>query len=85
MALCLSCPQPTFPSLAKTAVVSDTVVLSVVVEKDGNVRDVRVTRGHQLLQQAAVDAVRRWRFKPVMLNGEPVEVEAPIPIPFLMN
>lgn len=82
---CLSCPQPAYPALARAARISDTVVLTVIIAKDGSVSDVRVIRGHQLLQQAAVDAVRQWRYKPQMINGQPVEVTASVSISFTFN
>jgi protein TonB len=82
---CIKCPAPEYPSLARTARVSDTVVLTAVVSKDGTVKYVRVIRGHQLLQQAALDAVRQWRYKPQELNGEKVEVTASISISFVFK
>jgi protein TonB len=65
--------------------VSDTVVLSATVGKDGSVKEVRVIRGHQLLQKAAVDAVKKWKYKPQVLNGEAVEVTASISIAFVFK
>ncbi|HEX4997196.1 MAG TPA: TonB family protein, partial [Terriglobia bacterium] len=82
---CLSCPPPAYPALARAARISDTVVLSVTVTKDGSVSDVRVIRGHQLLQQAAVDAVRQWRYRPQMINGQPVEIQASVSVSFVFQ
>jgi protein TonB len=50
------------------------VVLEAVIGEDGRVRDVRVVRPVALLDQAAVEAVRQWRFTPTLLNGQPVPV-----------
>jgi TonB family protein len=82
---CISCPAPAYPDPARTIRISDTVVLSVIVGKDGTVREVRVIRGHQLLQQAAVDTVKQWRYRPQMLNGQPVEVTASVSISFVFK
>ena len=59
-----------------------TVVLSAVIGKDGSVESVKVVSGHPLLTQAAVDAVRRWRYKPYYLNGEAVQAETEIKVKF---
>jgi TonB family protein len=64
-ATCLECPSPEYPALARTARISDTIALAVVVGNDGQVSNPRVISGHQLLQQAAVDAVKKWRFVPL--------------------
>jgi TonB family protein len=60
---CVSCTPPPYPSLARTARVADTVTLEIVVAKDGTVADVKIIRGHQLLRQAALDAVLKWVFQ----------------------
>lgn len=77
--------DPVYPPIARAARVSGTVTLEVVVGKDGNVQDLKVIRGHPLLVQAAVDAVRQWRYKPVLLNGEPVEVESVVAVNFKLE
>jgi protein TonB len=56
-----------------------------VIGKDGAVRDVRVESGPPLLAQAAIDAVRQWRYKPYFLNGEPVEVDSHITVNFTLS
>jgi TonB family protein len=66
---CVSCPAPQFPSLASAARVTDTVKVSIVVGKDGTVTDASIISGHQLLRQAALDTVRKWRFLPETGNG----------------
>jgi protein TonB len=60
-------------------------VLVAVIGKDGSVQVVRVESGLPMLAQAAVDAVKRWRYKPYMLNGEPVEVDSRITINFALK
>jgi periplasmic protein TonB len=76
---------PTYPTEAGRARIQGTVVLWAVIGKDGNVQDVRVESGLPLLAQAAIDAVKQWRYKPYMLNGEPVEVDSRITINFTLS
>lgn len=74
--------DPVYPPLARAARISGTVVLQAVISKTGSVEDVRVISGHPLLQQAALFAVMKWRYRPFILNGEPVEVETTISLTF---
>ena len=76
---------PTYPPEAGRARVEGTVVLLAVIGKDGSVQDVRVESGLPILAQAAIDAVRQWRYRPYMLNGEPVEVDSRITINFTLS
>jgi len=73
---------PEYPPLAKQARVSGSVVLQVNVDEDGNVVDIRVLSGHPLLEEAAVGAVRQWKYSPTLLNGEPVPVVATVTVVF---
>jgi protein TonB len=75
---------PLYPSLAKQARIQGTVSLLGVIASDGTVRQLRVLSGHPLLVQAALDAVRQWVYRPTLLNGEPVEVQAPIEVHFTL-
>jgi periplasmic protein TonB len=77
--------QPVYPPIAKTAHVEGTVELSAVIGTDGRVRDLSVVSGHPLLRKAAIDAVRQWIYKPPVLNGESVEIIAPIAVIFRLN
>src|SRR5271167_2224384 len=61
--------QPTYPPLARQARVQGTVVLQAVIDKDGSIKDLTVTSGHPMLVQAALDAVKQWRYKPYYVNG----------------
>jgi TonB family protein len=65
---------PVYPPIAKAARVSGTVVLQAVISKTGSIEDLRVISGPAMLQQAALDAVRTWRYEPYVMNGAPVEV-----------
>jgi TonB family protein len=76
---------PVYPQLAKSAGVSGTVVLSVVVGPDGTVQEVRYLTGPSLLARAAMDAVRNWTYKPTILNTEPVEVETTVEVNFSLQ
>jgi protein TonB len=76
---------PSYPLLAKQARVSGTVRLQATLSKDGRIENLRVIDGPPLLRQAALDAVRQWIYSPTILNGKPVEVEAPIEVNFTLN
>jgi TonB family protein len=71
---------PTYPPAAKKARIQGTVVLSAVIGKDGNIESLRVLSGPQQLQQSALDAVRQWRYRPYLLNGDPVEIKTTVNI-----
>ncbi len=76
---------PVYPALAKQARISGTVRLQAVIAKDGSVVELQVLSGHPLLQQAALDAVRQWRYQPTLLNGEPVEVVTTVDVIFSLG
>lgn len=76
---------PVYPPLAKIAHIEGVVILEAVIGEDGAVRDVRVLRSIQLLDEAAVDAVRQWRFTPTLLNGEPVPVVMTVTVAFKLR
>jgi protein TonB len=65
--------------------VSGIVIIEATIGKDGSVRDARVLRSVPLLDQAALDAVRQWRFTPTLLNNEPVEVIMTVTVNFTLN
>jgi periplasmic protein TonB len=76
---------PQYPPEAGRKRIEGTVVLMAVIGKDGTVLDVRVENGLPMLAQAAIDAVKQWRYKPYLLNGEPVEVDSHITINFTLS
>jgi protein TonB len=76
--------EPTYPAIAKTARVQGTVILAAVIGKDGTIQNLHVVSGHPLLQGAAMDAVKQWRYKPYILNGEPVEVDTQVEVHFTL-
>ena len=73
---------PQYPAIARAARIQGTVVLQATIAQDGTIQNLRVISGPTMLQQAAMDAVRSWRYKPYLLNGEPVEVETTISVVF---
>jgi TonB family protein len=72
--------SPVYPPEAKKARIQGTVVLNVVIGKSGAVENLKVESGPQELQQSALDAVRQWKYKPFLLNGDPIEVESTIKV-----
>lgn len=77
--------QPVYPPLARQTRVFGTVKLHAIIAKDGTVQQLEVLSGHPLLVQSALDAVRQWRYRPTLLNGEPVEVDTTIDVIFSLN
>jgi len=73
---------PTYPSIAKTARVSGTVVLAATISKSGFVVNLQVVSGPPMLRQAAIDAVRNWQYRPYLLNNQPMEVQTTINVDF---
>jgi protein TonB len=78
-------PKPLYPPLAKSARIQGTVVLAAVISKPGTVENLTVLSGHPLLIQAALEAVRQWRYRPTVLNGDPVEVDTTITVNFSLT
>jgi TonB family protein len=76
---------PVYPVAAKAAGIQGTVVLQAVISKQGDIENVSVVSGPALLQQAALDAVRTWRYRPYNLNGEPVEVFTQVNVIFTLG
>ncbi|HZP17983.1 MAG TPA: TonB family protein [Terriglobales bacterium] len=78
--------QPTYPQMAKIARVQGAVVLAAIIGKDGTIQNLHViSSASPLLNQAAIDAVRQWRYRPYILNGEPVEVDTQITVNFTLS
>lgn len=77
--------QPIYPPLAKQARIQGNVVLHAIIAKDGTIQELQVLSGHPLLVQAALDAVRQWRYQPTLLNGDPVEVDTTVTVVFTLS
>jgi protein TonB len=75
-------PDPVYPPIAKAAHVQGAVILHAMISKTGTIEDLKVVSGPQMLSGAAVDAVKRWKYKPYLLNGEPTEVDTTITVNF---
>ena len=76
--------KPTYPPLARQARIQGQVVLEAVIAKDGTIQNLRLVQGHPMLAPAAIEAVKQWRYKPYILNGEPVEVSTTITVNFTL-
>jgi protein TonB len=77
--------EPAYPTLAKSARVQGEVVLNAVIDANGQIQNLQLVSGHPMLVPAAIAAVRAWRYKPYLLNGQPVEVETTITVIFSLT
>jgi protein TonB len=78
----LSGVAPQYPMIAKSARVQGAVVLAASISKTGRIENLRVVSGPPMLQSAALDAVRSWRYNPYLLNGESVAVDTTVTVVF---
>ncbi len=76
---------PVYPAAAKEAGISGTVLLHVLIGKDGSVEKVEYVSGPTVLMQSAMDAVKQWRYKPLLLNHQPVEVDTAVEVVYTLN
>lgn len=77
--------DPVYPENARSEHITGTVVLDAVIGKDGLIEHLQVVSGPIALRNAALDAVKTWRYKPMRLNGEPVEVATQISVNFTIS
>ena len=77
--------MPIYPQLAKNMRISGKVHLMSIIAKDGTIQKLELIEGHPLLVGAAMEAVRQWIYRPTLLNGEPVDVIAPIEVNFTLT
>jgi protein TonB len=77
--------QPEYPPLAKTTHVEGTVEFTATISKQGLIENLQLVRGHPLLVNAAREAILQWRYRPTLLNGEPVEVITDIVVKFTLS
>jgi protein TonB len=77
--------QPIYPSIARQARVQGAVELRAIISKAGTIENLVVVRGHPMLATAAVEAVKQWRYRPYLLNKEPIEVETEITVNFVLS
>jgi protein TonB len=78
----LSPIRPVYPVIAKAAGISGTVVVEAIISKTGTIESLRAISGPQLLQAAALDAIRAARYRPYLLNGEPTEIQTTFTVNF---
>jgi protein TonB len=76
---------PAYPAIAKAAGISGTVRLAATISRSGTIENLRVTGGPAMLQQAALDAVKTWLYRPYLLGGQPVEVETTVDVIFTLS
>jgi protein TonB len=77
--------KPIYPKIAQEAGVQGDVVLQAMIGKDGRIENLHALSGNPLLIKSALDAVQQWRYRPYLLNGEPVEVETQITVRFIVS
>jgi protein TonB len=83
--LLLQKTSPVYPQIAREARVSGTVVIQATISKTGALQNLRAVSGPTMLRQPAVDAVKTWRYKPYLLDGEPVDVETTVSVTFSLG
>jgi TonB family protein len=77
--------EPIYPTQARIMQESGTVLLGAIISKEGTIKDLRVISRGPLFNEAAIDAVKQWRYRPYLLNGEPVEVETTVEVNFWVS
>ena len=77
--------EPAYPAAARVAHISGAVRLHAIIGTDGVVQQIEVISGSGILTQAAINAVRQWRYRPTLLNGQPVEVDTEITVNFSLE
>ena len=77
--------NPVYPPLARQARIQGQVVLRAQIGKDGSIQNLQLVSGHPMLVQSALDAVKQWKYKPYLLNGEPVEVDTEVLVNFTLS
>ena len=76
---------PEYPVEAKKSGVQGKVVLGAIIDKEGSVANLKVDSGPKELRQSSIDAVRQWKYKPYLRNGQPVEVRTKINIVYTLK
>ena len=76
---------PTYPKLAMMTRQQGSVILEATIGRDGSIENLRAVSGPPLLLGAAIEAVRQWRYRPYLLNNQPVEVETQITVNFILG
>jgi protein TonB len=77
--------EPKYPPLALAAHIWGQIVLKAIISKQGEIKELQLVSGHPMLVPAAIEAVTQWRYRPYLLNGEPVEVESTVTVTFQLS
>jgi protein TonB len=77
--------QPVYPPLARQARIQGTVQVRAIISKLGTIENLQAISGHPMLVPSARNAVRQWRYRPYMLNGEAIEIETEITVNFVLT
>lgn len=75
---------PAYPPLARQARIQGTVILQAQISKTGDIENLTLVSGHPMLAPAAIEAVKQWKYRPYLLNGEPVEVDTQVQVNFTL-
>lgn len=81
----IAAAQPVYPDVARAAHVEGTVILECVIDTTGRVTNIRVIKSMPLLDQAAIEAVRQWRYTPSVYHGRPVSVLMTVTVRFMLK
>jgi TonB family protein len=82
--LVVSKVPPSYPPSARQARIQGSIILTVHIDKSGDVESMQLVSGHPMLAPAAIDAVKQWKYQPYLLNGEPVAVETTVTVNFTL-
>ena len=77
--------QPAYPPIARSTRIEGTVEFTATISKEGIIEHLQLVHGHPLLVKAAEEAILQWRYRPTLLNGEPVEVVTDILVKFILS
>ena len=77
--------QPIYPPIARQARIQGVVELRAIVSKSGTIENLVVVSGHPMLVKSAIEAVKQWRYRPYLLNNDPVEVETEVTVNFVLS
>jgi protein TonB len=76
--------EPSYPPIARAARIQGNVVLKAIINRQGEIQDLELVSGHPMLVPAAIEAVRQWRYRPYLLNAQPIEVETTVTVFFVL-
>jgi len=77
--------NPTYPGKARAQRIQGTVIMKAIISKQGTITDLQVVSGDPMLAKAATKAVKQWKYRPYLFNGEPVAVDTQIQVNFTLS